>query len=1064
MNNIRQFCLITFTAAWAIVLLPCSTSAQTATVREGLRTFRTYPFGDPDPVPRIGNIYPYFRFEGYTSVPTEKQWNVVTLENPYIRVLIAPEIGGKVLGAFEKSTGRPFIYFNNVVKFREIAMRGPWTSGGIEFNFGDIGHAPSTATPVDYVTRTNADGSASCIVGTIDLPSRTEWRVEIRLPRDKAYFEARSFWYNPTELPTSLYHWMNAAADADSDLFFIYPGTAYIDHGGLASSWPLAPDGKDLSLYRNNAFGGSKSYHVLGTYTDFFGLGWKNRDFGVVHWADYVDKPGKKLWIWALSREGGIWTDLLTDTDLGNSQYVEFQSGLLFNQALVGSSLTPFKHRTFAPFSEERFTEAWFPFKTIGSVVRANRHGVLNVEQHGHQLVFGFCPLEQVNQELIVNSGATECYRKKLSLRPMQAFVDSITIAGNADVQVRVGTFIEYRSTDAKSRTLERPLEANRGFDWTSVQGLATDAAEYARERDYNGALERYRACLAQDSLYTPALTGAAGILYRRMEYDPALASVNKALANDTYDPTANFIYGNIQRQRGKIENAIDGFGIAARSTEYRSAANTALAEIACQQRDWQRAVTFAERAQDYDRYNMRALMAHAVACRKLGQEVDARKTDEEILRLDPLSHFARFEQYLLNPGERTRRAFVSAIRSELPAEIYLELASHYYVLGLYADALQSLRFAPAHPIVDYWRGYLNNRLGNNAEAEKWLWKASERSINLVFPFRNETAEVLTWVESRSAHWKPRYYLALILWSKGRQEEARSLMTLCGNSPEDAPFYMARGNLFRGMNDSLSVRDYRRAVELGADTWRPYSALASFYNDHTQYREALETLRTGTLQLPANYVLQFDYARSLLYNRRYKECLALLDTLKILPFEGAGYGRELHRQAALFAACESFRSQHYQEALALVDKAREWPEHLGAGKPYDVDERMEDYVEALCKRRIGDSASAGQLFSRVVGSSPMQPTHDAQYCIVLLALQGLGRTAEADSALERWEAAEPQNPVVIWASGALRLDARKPATPPSESGTAIGRPWNSIPSDPNYPVVREIASLPTQSQ
>ncbi len=39
------------------------------------------------------------------------------------------------------------------MKFRNISLRGPWTSGGIEFNFGVIGHTPATATPVDYVTK-----------------------------------------------------------------------------------------------------------------------------------------------------------------------------------------------------------------------------------------------------------------------------------------------------------------------------------------------------------------------------------------------------------------------------------------------------------------------------------------------------------------------------------------------------------------------------------------------------------------------------------------------------------------------------------------------------------------------------------------------------------------------------------------------------------------------------------------------------------------------------------------------------------------------------------------------
>ena len=79
---------------------------------------------------------------------------------------VLPEIGGKIWAAVEKSTGRSFIYDNHVVKFRDIAMRGPWTSGGIEPNYGIIGHTPNCATPVDYVTRTGdvrrARSSSAC--------------------------------------------------------------------------------------------------------------------------------------------------------------------------------------------------------------------------------------------------------------------------------------------------------------------------------------------------------------------------------------------------------------------------------------------------------------------------------------------------------------------------------------------------------------------------------------------------------------------------------------------------------------------------------------------------------------------------------------------------------------------------------------------------------------------------------------------------------------------------------------------------------------------------------------
>ncbi|MFN9796034.1 MAG: DUF5107 domain-containing protein, partial [Gemmatimonas sp.] len=135
---------------------------QGATVREVELEYPTYPFGDPNPVPVVGRIYPYFRFDGFAAAATPKKWKVVELENAYIRVQILPEIGGKIWNAVEKRTGRSFIYNNRSVKFRDIAMRGPWTSGGIEANYGIIGHTPNVATPVDYVTRTNPDGSVSC--------------------------------------------------------------------------------------------------------------------------------------------------------------------------------------------------------------------------------------------------------------------------------------------------------------------------------------------------------------------------------------------------------------------------------------------------------------------------------------------------------------------------------------------------------------------------------------------------------------------------------------------------------------------------------------------------------------------------------------------------------------------------------------------------------------------------------------------------------------------------------------------------------------------------------------
>ena len=115
--------------ASALVATTAAAQAPRATVRESTRTFTTYPYSDPNPHPIVGRIYPYFRFDGFTDSARAQSWKTVELENQYLKVLILPEIGGKIWAAIEKKSDRSFIYFNSVVKFRDIAMRGPWTSG-----------------------------------------------------------------------------------------------------------------------------------------------------------------------------------------------------------------------------------------------------------------------------------------------------------------------------------------------------------------------------------------------------------------------------------------------------------------------------------------------------------------------------------------------------------------------------------------------------------------------------------------------------------------------------------------------------------------------------------------------------------------------------------------------------------------------------------------------------------------------------------------------------------------------------------------------------------------------
>jgi tetratricopeptide (TPR) repeat protein len=1056
----RNFFTRSFFFLMAFFIAVNTAEGRQATVKESNQVFRTYPFSDPDPVAKMTNIYPYFRFEGYSIMPVDRKWKVVTLENPYIKVTIAPEIGGKILGVFEKSTGKAFIYSNNVVKFREIAMRGPWTSGGIEFNFGDIGHTPATSTPVDYLTRTNDDGSVSCIVGTLDLASRTEWRVEIRLPRDKAYFQTESFWYNPTDLNTSMYHWMNAAADASPDLQFLYPGSGYVDHGGGAFPWPQDNTGRDISRYANNAYGPAKSYHVLGAYTDTYAAYYAQCDFGVVHWSPYTDKPGKKIWIWALSREGEIWKDLLTDPELGNGQYVEIQSGLLFNQAASGSTRTPFKHETFAPLSEENFVEAWFPFKGIGGLVEANLHGSLNVQNSGDKIKVSFCPLEKINQPLIITIGGKEVYKREMSLQPLQVFVDSLSSFGDGEIEVSVGDLISFKTQEASRRQLQRPLVTNKEFDWNSVGGLYTDAIERARQRDYKGALEKYLACLSKDPLYTPALAGIAEVYYRRMEYQKALEYARRALANDTYDPDANFIYGVVNKGLGNLYDALDGFGAAARSMKYRSAANAEMADVAFLQRHWPAAEAYAFRSLDYDRSNIRASQLLTFLYRVQRKNENARDAVAHLKAIDPLSHMADFESYLLDRSQENLDQFRSMIRNELPAESYLELASYYLRMKLFEEAALVLQQSPAHPIVYYWLAYLSNLAKQPQKAGDYLSKAIEQSSWLVFPFRQESADILKWADSQKPHWKTKYLLALLLWSKDRTDAAREQFAACSNEPSYASFYVTRGNFLKTEQSGDALRDYKRAFELGQGECRPYRALIDFYTGKTQYSEALEIAKSAVKKFSSSYVALFDLARSYVLNREYVAGLKILDTLTVLPFEGARYTREVYRQACVLAAADEMKAGSYAKAAKLLEKARQWPERLGAGKPYDVDNRLEDYLEGVCSKKSGNSVRAKQIFDQIISYTH---DHDRDVSVnrlfSVLAERESGKQDFATRLAAEWSK-DVNSPVARWLTAVLSGNSSDVTTVGkelrgSEDVSLLGRP--SV--DQDFALVVEVHSL-----
>ncbi|NNV55957.1 DUF5107 domain-containing protein [Limnovirga soli] len=977
------------------------------TVKEYSKIFTTYPFSDPNPVADPSSkIYPYFRYDGFTNTPVQKAWKVVELENDYLKVMILPEVGGKIWNAIEKSTGRSFVYDNSVVKFRDVAMRGPWTSGGIEPNYGIIGHTPNCATPVDYAIIQKTDGSISCVIGVLDLLTQTPWRLDINLPKDKAYITTSSFWYNGTPMEQAYYTWMNTGIKAKGNLEFIYPGTHYLGHEGEYSDWPVNKEnGKTISFYENNDFGGYKSYHVFGKYTDFFGGYWHDDEFGMGRYSTHDDKAGKKIWIWGLSQQGMIWDKILTDTD---GQYVEVQSGRLFNQASDNSTLTPFKHQGFAPYTTDSWTEYWFPVKQTHGFVKANNYGALNVKNEKGLLKIYFSALQNINDSFIVSTGSHSIYAKRVQLNTMQQFADSFaTTIPLEKITVTIGgTKMVYQAAP-EADVVNRPLNAPANFDWNSVYGLYLQGKEDIRLRYFPEAADKLKACLQKDSNFVPALTELATIQYRNLQYQEALANVQKSLSINTYDPAANYYYGLINMQLGNITDAKDGLDIAAQSSEYRSAAYTALSKIYFRQQNFTSAMDYAGKSLITNQYNMDAYELMAIIYRLQNNEAKAGNILNTMLGLDPLNHFAHVEQYLWHTTTASKENISRYITNELPQQTYLALVIKYANLGCTNEALQVIAMAPQDAELAYWKAFLS----------KQPVDASALTPSLVAPVSSETITILEQLISTNPQWLLKYHLALAWWSRNNTNRAKELFTACNNEPQFAPFYATKAKLFT--DDALA--NLEKAESLSPDEWRYKKAIAEYAIEHNDYARALTISDAFYKKHPDNFIIGMLYARSLLLNKQYAACDALLTKIDIIPFEGATDGRGLYHEAKLMQAVDAMKKKQYKTALNFIKAAKIWPVNLGVGKPYqqDIDERLEDWLTYLCYTKQNNAALAQQALQKLIAFTPkidntVRNFLPANNLISAWAYDALQNHAAAEQLLNQWQQKEPSNAIFNW--------------------------------------------------
>ncbi len=694
------------------------------------------------------------------------------------------------------------------------------------------------------------------------------------------------------------------------------------------------------------------------------------------------------MFTWALSDQGDIWKDLLTDKD---GQYVEMQSGRLFNQNSVQSSLTPFKQIRFSPKGSDTWIEYWSPFSGTGGVTDANETGIISFKNDELSISSNLFIRDTL---YLQDSLGNIIFRRIVQLKPLQ----TISLKLNLNAGLMRGATISL--ADARwtlgKESLSRPDESPANFDWSSVQGLFIYARDLAGLRNYPESEIYLRKCLERDHYFVPALSLLSQLQYEKMNYDSAFHFARLALSVDTYDPQANYYYALAAFKLEKKSDALDGMEIAALSTSFRSAAYTGISRIYLRDNNLQKAFDYAKKSMVNNTANMEGLQLQFLVNRLRGK--GNRELENEIRYLEPLNAFLSFERYFKEDHKGKLGSSIPVFRNEFPEQTFLEMAIWYAGLGRTEDAKSVLKLAPEHPMKYYWLAWLS---GNSQDEQVYMHRAIAMPADFVFPFRGESKPVLEWACSKSGDWKSVYYLSLLHLSKNNRSQAEHLLEAIKEETGFAPFYLTRASLHS--DSAIVLADLKRAEKVGNHDWRYAYALAEFYLNHYNYAEARRTIEPYYVQYPEHYIPAMLYVKTLLRLDDNRKADSVLSRLTILPFEGAGEGRRLYQETKLRMALASLKDGENESALKYVEESRKWPHSMGAGKPYDdlVDERAEDYLQATILERSGKKDAAMNFFNKIAGSNKDPYSNNA--LLQILSLIKLGKSQQAGELWNKWK-------------------------------------------------------------
>lgn len=960
-----------------------------------------------------GRTYPLPVTDKLSHEKVDKVYDSITLENEYIKIVVLPEIGGRIHVGLDKTNNYNFIYHNTVIKPALIGLAGPWICGGIEFNWPQH-HRPTTFMPLETAMEENPDGSKTVWVGEVEPLYRTKAMAGITVYPGRSYLKVRVRAYNRTPFPQQFMWWANLGVHVNENYRIMFPPdvkyVAFHDRA-FVTEWPILKgkyagldfkDGVDGTWFKNHFAPGSFMVMDGSSEFDFIAGYDMGKEAGVVHVGNHHISPGKKLFTWGNEEFGKEWIENLTDED---GPYVELMTGMYTDNQPDFSWMQPNETRT--------FEHCWYPMRKIGLVKNATEDAAVSLEVKDEEIVLGYHTTGRFNGSTVVlKAGEKVLLEQKLDINPAEPFLTSVVKPeGLEEYHLWTAIYsacgkelVSYRPVKNEPINIPEPrkpspepenLKENEelyihGLHIEQYRHHSLDASEYFLE-----ALRRD----PQDI----RCNNAMGLLHlKRGLFESAEKYFQKALERlmsrntNPYDGEPLYNLGLAQKYLGKYKDAYKSFYKASWNYEWKSPAYHSLAELDCQMGDFEKALFHIEQSLLTNVESIRSRDLKAAILRKLGRIEEAEKLAEDTTTMDLLDYWARFELYFstLEKGDSQEASQVlNTIREMImgKAEAYIDVAIEYMNAGMTDEAMQVLEaYEQSHkadkvyPMIYYYMGYISFLEGEKEKALKYFKKAEEMNTDYCFPSRLESIGVLKLAQEMNPEGpKAWYYLGNLFYDKMRYDEA--IENWEKSRELDPSFAIVHRNLaiayFEKRKDFTKAKEsMERAFAANSSDSRLLYELLQLYKNSNEVsvEDRLKLLEGRETLVAERNDCYVEMLTLLLQKGLFDEAAKkIMDHVYDIYEGGEGKLVKIHEWIHILKGLECLERGEYENALSNIENAIVLPKNYHEKRAYAAGTCHIYYYAGLTAEMAGCKEKAREYYEKALEYKGMvgEPTY-----------------------------------------------------------------------------------------